>query len=144
MFVSCDITAIRNVLPSKLLTAAQWCGRHGTHPCARTGCVFAEMILRRPWFPTQPLQGSKWPANDNGQLGAIFEKLGTPLEASLLRLISASADVAWIAERLARHGLPPQIRSFQSPGTAASDERLHRDQRRCLRAPQEDGAFQSL
>mmetsp|Transcript_12665 Transcript_12665/g.30046 ORF Transcript_12665/g.30046 Transcript_12665/m.30046 type:complete len:339 (-) Transcript_12665:119-1135(-) len=35
------------------------------------GCVFAEMMLRRPWMPGE---------NDIDQLGKIFQMLGTPTE----------------------------------------------------------------
>ena len=38
-----------------------------------TGCILAELLLRRPWFPGE---------TDIDQLGKIFQALGTPSEES--------------------------------------------------------------
>mmetsp|Transcript_7358 Transcript_7358/g.19680 ORF Transcript_7358/g.19680 Transcript_7358/m.19680 type:complete len:364 (+) Transcript_7358:317-1408(+) len=48
------------------------------------GCIFAELLLRRPWFPGN---------NDIDQLGKIFQALGTPNESTWPGLSSLPAYV---------------------------------------------------
>jgi len=45
-----------------------------------TGCIFAEMLMRRPFLPTQPYANAKEPGTDAGQISTIFSALGTPRE----------------------------------------------------------------
>ncbi|KAK9795936.1 hypothetical protein WJX73_008230 [Symbiochloris irregularis] len=44
------------------------------------GCIFAELMLRRPWFQTQTAEGMRNAPTEIGTLGEMFAALGTPQE----------------------------------------------------------------
>ena len=54
------------------------------------GCLFAEMMLRQPLFPSQPLRGEP---EEVAQLAEIFRIMGTPVDTTLSSSSSSSSSV---------------------------------------------------
>jgi serine/threonine protein kinase len=70
------------------------------------GCVFAELLLRRPWFAAD---------TDIKQLQAIFAVLGTPTPEQWARMVDLPSYLQFTAsEGQPLHKLFPQVRQLRS------------------------------
>jgi serine/threonine protein kinase len=82
------------------------------------GCLFAEMLLRQPLFPSQPARGEP---EEVAQLAEIFRLLGTPIDTTLeLKSASSSSLTSSSSSYSSSSSLSSSSSSSSSSSTSSS------------------------